>query len=72
MLSDVRTTNPNSVYSAQLRSKYFHVILLILCSCEPWSLARGAENRVRVFENKMPKIVFIPKRGNNRRVEKIP
>jgi len=71
VLPDVRTTDPNSVYNAPLRSKYLHVILLVLCSSEPWSLAKGVENRVMVFENKMPKIVFIPKRGSNRRMEKI-
>jgi hypothetical protein len=69
--SDVRTTNPNSVYNAPLTSKYLYVILLALYRCEPWSLAKGVENRVMVFENKMPKIVFIPKRGSNRRMEKI-
>jgi hypothetical protein len=63
MLEGVRTTNSNSMYNAPLRSKYLHVILLVLYSCEPWSLAKGVENRVRVFENKVPKIVFIPKRG---------
>jgi len=69
--SDVRTTNPNSLYDALLRSKYLHVILFVLFSCEPWCLAIGVENRVMVFENKMPKIVFIPKRGSKRRMKKI-
>jgi len=54
-----------------LRSKYLPVIWLVLYSCEPLSIALGVENRVMVFESKMPKTVFIPKRGSNRRMEKI-
>jgi hypothetical protein len=40
-----------------------HAILsLILYGCETWSLTLNEENRLRVFENKVLRRIFGPKR----------
>jgi hypothetical protein len=38
------------------------VILPVVYGCETWSLTLREERRLRVFENKVPRIIFGPKR----------
>ena len=42
----------------------YKVIILpvVLCGCETWSLTLREERRLRVFENRVLRIVFGPKR----------
>ncbi|PSN33205.1 hypothetical protein C0J52_23312, partial [Blattella germanica] len=35
---------------------------VILYGCETWTLTLGEKNRLRVFENKVPRKIFEPKR----------
>ena len=44
--------------------KIFRIIILpvLLCGCETWSLTFREEHRVRVFENRMLRRTFGPKR----------
>jgi len=46
------------------------VILSVLCGCETWSLILKEELTVRVFENRVPRKIFGPKRHEVTRVEK--
>jgi hypothetical protein len=40
-----------------------HIILSgVLHGCETWSLSLREENRLRVFENRVPRKIFGPKR----------
>jgi hypothetical protein len=36
---------------------------VVLCGCETWSLTLRQEHRLRVFENRVLKRIFGPKRG---------
>jgi hypothetical protein len=38
------------------------ILLVILYGCETWSLTLTEEHRLRVFENKVPRRIFGPKR----------
>ena len=42
--------------------KYRTIILLVLYGCETWSLTLREERRLRVFENKVLRRIFGPKR----------
>jgi hypothetical protein len=35
---------------------------LVWCGCETWSLALRKEHRLRVFENRVLRRIFVPKR----------
>jgi hypothetical protein len=37
-------------------------LLLVLYGCETWSLTLREEHRLRVFENRVPRRIFGPKR----------
>jgi len=41
---------------------YRTIILLVLYGCETWSLILGEERRLRVFENRVLRRIFGPKR----------
>jgi hypothetical protein len=45
--------------------KIYRTIILpvVLCGCETWSLTLRDERRLRVFENRVLRIVFGPKRN---------
>ena len=48
------------------------VMPVVLYGCETWSLTLREEHRLRVFENRVLRGIFGPKKdGFNRRVEKI-
>jgi hypothetical protein len=39
------------------------ILPVVLCGCETWSLTLREEHRLRVFENRVPRRIFGPKRG---------
>jgi hypothetical protein len=36
--------------------------LVVLCGCETWSLSIRKENKLRIFENRVPRRIFGPNR----------
>ena len=64
----------SSLLSRNLKIKVYRTIILpvVLYGCETWSLTLREKHRLRVFENRVLRRIFGPKRdGGNRRVEKI-
>jgi hypothetical protein len=56
-----------------MKIKIYKILNLpvVLCGYETWSLILRDENRLRVFENRVLKRIFEPKRGSNERIEKV-
>ena len=53
----------SSLLSKKLKIKIYRTIILpVLCGCETWSLTLREECRLRVFENRVLRRVFGPKR----------
>ena len=54
----------SSLLSKNLKIKIYRTVILpvVLYGCETWSLALREEHRLRVFENRMLKRIFGPKR----------
>jgi len=54
----------SSFLSKNLRIKIYKTIILpvVLCGCETWSLTLREEPRLRVFENRVLRRIFGPKR----------
>ena len=54
----------SSLLSKKLKIKIYRTIILpaVLYWCETWSLTRREERRLRVFENRVLRRVFGPKR----------
>jgi len=54
----------SSLLSKNLKIKIFRTIILpvVLCGCETWSLTLREECRLRVFENRVLRRIFGPKR----------
>jgi len=54
----------SNLQSKNLKIKVHGIIILpvILCGCENWSLTLREERRLRVFENRVPRRIFGPKR----------
>jgi hypothetical protein len=52
--------------SRSVKLKIYRTIILpvVLCGCETWSLTLRAEHRLRVFENRVPRRMFGPKRDD--------
>jgi hypothetical protein len=50
--------------SKNLKIKIYKTVILpvVLCGCETWSLTLGEEHRLRVFENRVLRKIFGPKR----------
>jgi hypothetical protein len=61
--------------SKNVKVKIYKAIILpvVLYGCETWSLALRKEHRLRVFENRVLRRIFGPKRDEvtNRRMEKV-
>jgi len=57
-----------SLRSKDLKIKIYRTIILafVLYGCETWSLTLREERRMRVFENKMLRRIFGPKRDDVR------
>jgi hypothetical protein len=53
---------------------YRTINLLVLCGCETWSITLGEERRMRVFDNRVLRRTFGPKRdevtGESRKLHK--
>ena len=60
----VRNLLSSSLLSKTLKIKIYRTIILplVLYGCETWSLTLTEERRLRVFENRVLKRVFAPKR----------
>jgi hypothetical protein len=54
----------SSLLSKNLKIKIYKIIILpvVLYGCEPWSLTLRQERRLRVFENRVLRRIFGPKR----------
>ena len=64
----------SSLLSKNLKIKILRTVILpvVLYGCETWSLTLKEEHRLRVFENRVLRRIFGPKRdGGNRKMEKI-
>ena len=50
-----------------MKTKIYKTIILpvVLYGCETWSLTLREECRLRVFENRIPRQIFGPKRDEN-------
>jgi len=50
--------------SKNTKIKIYRIIILpvVLCGCETWSLTLKVERRLRVFENRVLRVTFGPKR----------
>ena len=55
---------PSSFLSKNLKMKIYRTLILpvVLYGCETWSLTFSVEHTLRVFENKMLRRIFGPKR----------
>jgi hypothetical protein len=55
---------PSCFISRNLKIKIYQTVILsvVLYGCETWSLTSGEEHRLRVFENRVLRRVFGPKR----------
>jgi hypothetical protein len=48
------------------------IIFVLLCGCKTWFVALKEDNRLRMFEKRLPSRMFEPKREEvNKRMEKI-
>ena len=54
----------STLISKNLKIKIYRTIILpiVLCGCETWSLTLREERRLRVFENKVLRRIFGPRR----------
>ena len=54
----------SSLLSKKLKIKIYRTIILpvVLYGCEAWSLKLREERRLRVFENRVLRRIFVPKR----------
>ena len=52
----------SSMITKNLKMKIYRTIILLLCGCETWSLTLREECRLRVFENRVLRKIFGPKR----------
>jgi len=52
--------------SKNIKIKIYRTVILhvVLYGCETWSLAVGEERRLRVFENRVLRRIFRPKRDD--------
>ena len=59
--------NTFPVFSKNLKIEIYKtiVLLVVLYGCETWSLALREERRLRVFENRIMRRIFGPKRDEN-------
>jgi hypothetical protein len=55
---------PSRLISKHLKIKIYKTVILpvVLYGCETWSLTLREEHRLRVFENRVLRVIFGPKR----------
>jgi hypothetical protein len=60
----VQNSLPFSLIYKNVQIKIYRTIIsrVVLCGCETWSLTLREEHRLRVFENKVLRRIFGPKR----------
>jgi hypothetical protein len=51
-----------SFFVAEFKIRIYNAVILSLVLCETWSLKLGEEHGLRVFENKVLKTIFRPRR----------
>ena len=69
----VQTLLSSRLLSKNLKIKIYKIILqVVLYGCETWSVTLREECRLRVFENRILRRIFGPKRDENGGVEKAP
>jgi hypothetical protein len=61
----VQSLLPSCLLSRNLKVKIYKKIILpvILYGCETWSLTLREQHRLRVFENRVLRRIFVPKRA---------
>ena len=54
----------SSLLSKNIKIKIYRTVMLlvVLCGCETWSLTLREERKLRVFENRVLRRIFGPKR----------
>ena len=54
----------SSLLSKNIKIKIYRTVMLlvVLCGCETWSLTLREERKLRVFENRVVRRIFGPKR----------
>jgi hypothetical protein len=64
---------PPVLYQKNLKIKIYGTVILpvVLYGCETWSLTLGEEHRLRVFENRVLRRIFGPKRDEDRSWRKL-
>jgi hypothetical protein len=57
--------------SKNIKIRIYRTIILpvVLYGCDTWSLTLREEHRLRVFENRVLRRIFGPKRGSDGRLE---
>jgi hypothetical protein len=65
MLATILFSLSSCLLSKNLRIKIYKTIILpdVLYGCETWSLTLREEHRLRVYENRVLRRIFGPKRG---------
>jgi hypothetical protein len=60
----VQSLLPSCLLSRSVKVKVYKIMILpvVLCGCETWSLTLREEHRLRVFENRVLRRIFGPKR----------
>ena len=55
----------SSLLSKNIKTKICRPVILhvVLCGCENWSFTLREERRLRVFENRVLRRIFVPKRN---------
>ena len=55
----------SSLFSKNLKIKVYRIIILliVLYGSETWTLTLREEHRLRVFENRVLRRIYVPKRG---------
>ena len=71
-LTSVQNLLSSSLLSKNLKIKIYIIIILpvVLYGCETWSLTFREKRKLRVFENRVLRRIFGPKRGEVTGVEK--
>jgi hypothetical protein len=56
---------PSHIKNIKIKIHETVILPFVLYGCGTWSLTLGEEHRLRVFENRVLRRIFGPKRGEN-------
>jgi hypothetical protein len=56
---------PSHIKKPKIKIYKTVIFLVVLYGCETWSVTLGEEHRLRVFENRVLRRIFGPKRGED-------